>query len=299
MEARKNQKMQEEKSISTKLLKRFASMILLCLICFSTGTYAQNADSNKVVDPDTTRITWGKKKIIIIDNDPYDEEEEEEKEEPKDPKEREQRWNHFAGLDLGINGLLNSSNSVDLNGDEQFMDLNYRRSISFAINLWEWYIPIADEKFGIASGLGFEFNKYSLDRDFDIISIEDSTFAVATPNSKDLDKNLFKTTMINVPLMLETNIGKDAEHSFHLQIGGMLGYRLGSKTKQKFEENDKDYKTKNRNDYNLNDFRLNAVARIGYGDFTLFASYSLTEMFEDDKGPELYPFTVGISLVSF
>ena len=79
----------------------------------------------------------------------------------------------------------------------------------------------------------------------------------------------------------------------------MLGYRLGSKTKQKYEENDKTQKVKDRNDYNLNDFRLNAVVRLGYGDFTVFASYSLTELFEDNKGPELYPFTVGISLVSF
>ena len=49
----------------------------------------------------------------------------------------------------------------------------------------------------------------------------------------------------------------------------------------------------------MNDFRFNAVARVGYGDFTLFAAYSLTPMFDKDDGPEIYPFTVGISMFSW
>ena len=99
--------------------------------------------------------------------------------------------------------------------------------------------------------------------------------------------------------MLETNIGKDAKHSFHLAAGALFSYRLGSKTKQKYSEDGKDYKVKNRNDFNMNPFRASLAARVGYGQFTLFANYSITEMFEDNDGPEIYPFTVGISLAAF
>lgn len=162
----------------------------------------------------------------------------------------------------------------------------------------EYYIPIAKEKFGIMTGLGFEFNSYDLDRSVSVFADEDTTIGVVDP-TKDIEKNRFKSTMLNLPLMFETNIGKDAEHSFHLAAGVMGSMRVGSKTKQIYDQSGKEYKVKNRTDFNMSPFRMNAVARIGYGDFTLFASYSLTPMFDKDKGPELYPFTVGISLVSF
>ena len=162
----------------------------------------------------------------------------------------------------------------------------------------EYYIPIAKEKFGIMTGLGFEFNSYDLDRSVSVFADEDTTIGVVDP-TKDIEKNRFKSTMLNLPLMFETNIGKDAEHSFHLAAGVMGSMRVGSKTKQIYDQSGKEYKVKNRTDFNMSPFRMNAVARIGYGDFTLFASYSLTPMFDKDKGPELYPFTIGISLVSF
>jgi hypothetical protein len=284
----------KQKKLKWQSLVRRVSLATLAFSLFTGTLSAQEADSTieeKVLSPDTTRISWGKTKIIIIEHV-----EEKEKDTTKKIK---QRNNHFAGLDLGINGFLSESNSVDLGKDERFMDLNYRKSISVALNFWEWYIPIAKEKFGVTTGAGFEFNSYDLDRSVDIVSTKDTTFGVQAAASKDIEKNRFKATMLNVPLMLETNLGKDADHSFHLALGGMLSYRVGSKVKQIYEEADKEYKVKNRNDYNMNDFRFNAIARIGYGNLTLFASYSFTPMFEDNKGPELYPFTVGISLVSF
>jgi hypothetical protein len=230
----------------------------------------QGVHTNK----DTTRISFGKTKIIILGPDNEANSKDDDDDDYGHCKGcKGQRYNHFAGIDLGVNGFLNPEMSVDLQKEGQFMDLNYRKSISLALNLWEWYIPIAKEKFGIVSGLGVEFNNYTLDRDLTVFSDEDTTFGI-TDASKNIEKNKFKSTMINVPLMLETNIGKDAEHSFHLALGGQVSYRLGSKTKQIYEQAGKDYKVKNRNDYNMNDFRFNAIGRIGYGDFTLFAAYS-------------------------
>lgn len=239
---------------------------------------------------DTNTFTWGNSKVIVISIE--DDTTKKKECEPKD------RWNHFTGIDLGINGLLSPANSVDLQKEGEFMDLNYAKSISVAINFMEYYIPVVQEKIGFSTGLGFEFNSYDLDRDYSIFSNKDTTVGIAD-DSKNIEKNKFRSTMLNLPIMLETNIGKTAKNSFHLAVGGMASYRLGSKTKQIFSQNGSDYKVKNRTDFNMNPFRFSAVARIGYGDFTLFAAYSLTPLFEKDKGPELYPFTVGLSLVSF
>ena len=46
----------------------------------------------------------------------------------------------------------------------------------------------------------------------------------------------------------------------------------------------------------MNPFKLDAIAKIGWGVLNLYATYSLTPMFQKNKGPELYPFAIGISL---
>jgi hypothetical protein len=270
----------------------FISLLFASSILLAQDTVVKSDSTEN----DTTKISWGKKKILIFDNENY--KEESHKDTISKDHISKQRFNHFAGIDLGINGFLSPANSVDLQKDGQFMDLNYAKSISVSLNFMEFYIPVVKEKLGFSTGLGFEFNSYDLSRDVTLFADEDTTIGLQDM-TKDIEKNRFKSTMLNLPLMLETNIGKDAQHSFYLAVGGMASMRVGSKTKQIFDQNDKEHKVKDRTDFNMNPFRFSAVARVGYGDFTLFAAYSLTPIFDKDKGPELYPFTVGLSLASF
>lgn len=277
-------------------LLKFIGISFSAFLLLSTNGIAQETslspDSKR---SDTNRFSFGSTKFILISDIDDDSDKSDSK---KIKRENKQRWNHYAGIDLGINGLLSSKNSVDLPEGAKFMDLDYARSVSISLNFFEKYIPIAHEKFGISTGLGFEFNKYALDRDYTIFKTRDSTYGIVD-STRVLEKNLFKSEVLNWPVMLETNLGKDAKHSFHLAVGGMLSYRLGAKTKQLFKQDGEEFKVKNRTDFNTNPFLFSLVARVGYGDFTLFANYSLTSMFEKNKGPELYPFTIGVSIVSF
>ena len=99
--------------------------------------------------------------------------------------------------------------------------------------------------------------------------------------------------------MLELNTSKRDSRNFHIAFGVIGGLKLGSSTKQIFTTNNHTYETIRRDDYNLFPFKLDATVRIGYGDFTLFGTYSLTPLFEYGKGPELYPFTVGLRICPF
>ncbi|MCZ8285345.1 MAG: hypothetical protein O9353_07790, partial [Bacteroidia bacterium] len=65
------------------------------------------------------------------------------------------------------------------------------------------------------------------------------------------------------------------------------------------EDDGLDLKLVRKDSYNMNPFRLNAHASVGYRNFTLYADYALTPLFENGKGPELYPFTFGVKLISF
>jgi len=271
---------------------------LIALFAMTTLT-AQEVNDSLATKKDTSyTIKWGNKTIIVIDRDG------DVKVKTADTSaiksKPEQRFNHYAGIDFGVNGLLSPSNSFDLGEDAKFMDLSYWGSWTVSINFIDSYIPIAKEKFGVTIGMGFEFNKFKLARDFDVVNFEDSTIGIQDPSSsKDIEKNLFKTANLNLPIMLETNLGKDAKHSFHLAAGGMVSYTLGAKTKQVFEQEGEDFKVKQRNDFNTNPFRFSLMGRIGYGNFTLFATYSLTPLFEQNQGPEVYPFTIGVSLAHF
>jgi hypothetical protein len=78
--------------------------------------------------------------------------------------------------------------------------------------------------------------------------------------------------------------------------GGVIGgINLGSHTKVK----DKDSKSKDRGSFNIEPFKYALTARVGLKDINLYANYSLSPLFKEDKGPELFPFTIGISLVNF
>jgi len=90
--------------------------------------------------------------------------------------------------------------------------------------------------------------------------------------------------------------GKDPDKSFHLSVGAIVNYRIGSRVKQKYVQQDRNQKDINRGHYHLNPFLLDASARIGVGDFTVFANYGLNSLFESGKGPDYTPFSAGLSL---
>jgi len=65
-------------------------------------------------------------------------------------------------------------------------------------------------------------------------------------------------------------------------------YTGGSKQKEKVKS-----------DFNLSPLRYHLTVRAGYKFVKVFANYSMVPMFKEGMGPELYPVTVGLTLISF
>ena len=89
---------------------------------------------------------------------------------------------------------------------------------------------------------------------------------------------------------------KNPKKNFHIAGGLEFAYRIRSVLKQKHSEGNTDYKIKDKNDFNLEPFRYSAVARVGYNNVTVFANYGLNRLFKKDRGPQVYPFTVGVTI---
>ncbi len=75
--------------------------------------------------------------------------------------------------------------------------------------------------------------------------------------------------------------------------GGVIGgLYLGSHTKYKYYNKDKE---KSKGNYNINQWKYDITGRIGFGDFCVFANYSMTSLFRESRGPEIHPLLIGIS----
>lgn len=239
---------------------------------------------------DTTRINIGSRELLVIDDD--------EKEKVRIERRSRGFRNNWSGFELGINGYLTPNNDLNFTGDADLIDLRYEKSVIVNLNLFQQSFPIIRNNLGLFTGFGISWNNYRFDNQTRIEHTREglNIFEIDEP----LRKNKLTLTYITVPLMLEyqTNRNKQIE-KFHIAGGMILGTRIGTHTKYVFDEDGKKRKEKDYSNFHVPPFRFDLTGRIGWGRVNLFATYALNSLFREDKGPELYPFSVGIRLVSF
>jgi len=266
--------------------------ILGTLLLMSLISFAQ--DDLKVEKPaDTTRINLKDKEILIIDHQEDSiiiEDGDTVRVEYSKPRPEA----HWAGVDFGVTMLMNSSFGTNFPSDPHWQN-DAARSQVWNLNLLEHKFNIAHEYFGITTGLGFSFTSVALKNNYVLVDSPDSLYAfMDTVNN--YSKNKLKAAYLTVPLLLEFNTNLDSDKSFYLAAGVVGGVRLTSKTKRKGDLNGDKFTLKNKGTYSLNPFKLDAVARLGYGDFGVFANYSLLPLFDNGKTSVVYPLTFGLSL---
>lgn len=208
----------------------------------------------------------------------------------KKKKNQTGRFNgHWKAIELGFNGFGKPDYSM-YNGNE-FMTLKQGKSIEVDVNFYEVNIGLYKSYVGLVSGMGLSFNDYRFEEPYTLMKGPQITEPVLL-NSDNLSKTKLSMSYLQVPLLFEFQIPINHNESRVFVNAGIIGgVRIGTHTKVK-HGNDKD---KNHSGFNINPFKYAATARIGYKKVGLFGTYSLTPLFESGKGPELTPFTVGIS----
>ena len=89
---------------------------------------------------------------------------------------------------------------------------------------------------------------------------------------------------------------KDKQPSgFRIGLGGYAGYRILSYSKFVYDDGNKE-KDKERDNFNLNNFRYGIRLQMGFGGTDLFFNYDLNDLFTKDKAPQLNAFSFGIIL---
>ena len=206
---------------------------------------------------------------------------------------------HYTGIEFGFNNYGTYDGSTSLPPDDSFMELNTSKSNSWAINALQWSIGLNRRgNLGLVTGLGIEWNNYHFSKDM-ILGKDDNGYIVETPvpDNRPLDKNKLVTTHLNVPLLMEFQIPTHRRgNPFYISAGGIGGMRINSYNRIIYDDNLDPHKQKKKGSYNLQKFRYGAMVRMGYRAINLFGTYYFSTLFEENKGPELYPVSVGLSI---
>ncbi len=111
------------------------------------------------------------------------------------------------------------------------------------------------------------------------------------------EKYKYSTAWIEVPIEFRyfgnlTNRNKGFKAAFGMKVANLLGAR----TKEVYSENGIEYKEKFYSKRFAEKWRLTPYMRLGWGNFSVMASYQLTSVFSLDAGPTVFPFSVGLCI---
>lgn len=280
---------QIEKNKDTTLIKLGKKSISIVEQKDGTTTVKINDASKENADkPSEKTYSWGKKPGS-------------QKSEEYDKNAGKKFKGHWRGFELAMNNFVDKDFSLSrtvAKGNE-FMDLNTSKSWDVNINLFQKSFSLYSDKIGFVTGLGLELNNYrfendnSIKKDVNGIIIEDDLSNIKAVGS--IQKSKLATTFITLPLTVEFQI-PTGKNRIYFNTGLIGGLKLGSHTKVVYKENGDRQKDKNHDDFNISPLRYGLTGRLGYKSWNVFCNYYLTPFFEKDKGPELYPFAVGLAL---
>ena len=157
----------------------------------------------------------------------------------------------------------------------------------------------------LAGGIGI--GMHNLYSNTYIPDIKADSIAFANiPDDISYQKSKISLTYIDVPIEFRIRSKK----FFRIAFGFKVGYLINSHTKYKGNrftvEDDGSVNSdgvnvveKERDIKQMESWRYGPTFRIGYKWFNVTVYYQLSKLFKVDKGPQLYPFSIGIAVIPF
>jgi len=235
---------------------------------------------------------------------------------------KEKYRGHWAGIDLGFNGYVTPDFNMNFSPKEDYMNINTARSLVVNLNPFELNVNLCKNHFGFTTGIGFQLDNYYFTNNY--VMLKDSATLVAYKvqdkdrNYVTLKQNKMFNSYITLPLLFEYQTNSHRHlNSFHVTLGVIGGIRLGSYTKQVYKNTDQTYYlvdnagnpiasyyverpvVRTYGSYHLSPFMLDATFRIGWSYLNLWATCGITQLFQNGKGPEVFPLNIGITLLSW
>lgn len=279
------------------------SMLAMALSLSLNLTFAQGNETAKVVS-DTVEISIGNKTLSVITDSTSEGRDVRLRTSSQD--DNQSNWDmgnddkrkprktvtvDFLNIDLGAQWLT-FDQSFDVPVEYNALDIKPLNSTSLSLHLLKTKVHTLKGHVNFITALTFENNRFAFRESTTLVPGQDSLTII--PDSLGYRKHKLIAWYAQIPILINFQTSPNNQRkNFHLSVGGYAGLFLGAHTKKKYNNGDK---VKVNDDYNLETFRYGAMARIGYRNVEVFAKYDLSPLFREGQGPEIRPFTFGISL---
>jgi hypothetical protein len=191
---------------------------------------------------------------------------------------------HWTGLGFAF------SNLKGLKG----ADLNSGKSYSILLNVVDYTIPL-NHHWLFVSGLGLDWSRYHFKGDVGLQDIDGTTQFVPAEEGQQYKDSKLLAYYVTIPLVLEYQTEINSDKTFFIQGGmeGLIKYYSKSQVDKRITDG---LKKVSFTGLNIRPLNARLILRTGFDDFSIFGYYQLFPMFEKGKGPEVYPWGLGVML---
>ena len=196
-------------------------------------------------------------------------------------------------LQFGYENWSNKTDSVHMKGISR----------SFAIYFMYDFPIKTNPHLSVGLGVGiFSSNIYFKNTNLDITGKYGTELNFGGSDTTHFKKYKLVTTYLEAPV--ELRYVKDPLHpkkSFKAAAGFKFGTMLSAGTKAKNQLNSSgqvvaSYIEKEKSKRYFNTTRIAATGRIGFGSVSLFGNYQITSLVKSGNGPDVRPYTIGITI---
>ncbi len=272
----------------------------------------------EVIDGDTTKVCVGRHAIVITDDGNV-----------RYVHDKKIRFNgHWGGVEMGINGYVTPEFNTNWGQEYDYLNLRYEKSWTVNLNLYEQNIALNKAKnMGFVTGVGMAWSNYRFSPPTylspDSSEIEGYYMVNSEGNNLSARKSKLTVMYITIPFMYEIQTKGNGFKNFHFGIGVLGSARVRTHTKIYFNNANELYSlkdpgtgeivsgtyttpnasdrniVKDYNSFHLQPFKFEGMVRVGFSFINLWAHFGLNQFFMKDRGPELYTWTAGITLVGW
>ena len=198
---------------------------------------------------------------------------------------------HFL-VQLGYHGWNNIPDTINRKGISKTFNVYFMFDFPFKTN----------PKLSMAFGPGIASDHMLFEKT--AVGIKENApqiFFTDLADTNHFKKTKLATVWLEAPIEFRYTADPYTGKGFKLAVGVKVGTLLNAHTRNakfqsKSETSINDFVSKETSKRFFNRTRLSGMLRAGYGHFSLFGSYSFTPLFKDALGPEVRPFSIGLTL---
>src|SRR5690606_39013330 len=160
--------------------------------------------------------------------------------------------------------------------------------------------PIKESNFSFAAGIGLSVsNVYFKNQRVIMNSPEDQIlFQDVDSTSQNLyKKSKLMTSYLEAPFEIRFFGNKENRNQgFKAAVGMRVGVLIGASAKSKNSLPGYTVVEKTNTKRYVQTWRFAPTVRVGWGNFSIYGSYNISQLFNAGKGPEVFPYSLGICL---